>query len=57
MSSTADKLGFDSQNEKLFATVSRPHLEPTQYPIQMAQGTISLEVKPPRLEAGHSTYI
>jgi hypothetical protein len=41
--------------KKLLTIVSRPPPEPTQSPKQLVAGTISPEVKTPRLEAGYST--
>jgi hypothetical protein len=38
----------------LFTTASRPALGPTQPPIQLVQGTLSLGVKRPKREADHS---
>jgi hypothetical protein len=50
-------LGFDSlwgPGIFLFTTASRSALEPTQPPIQWAPRAISLGVKRPEREAGHS---
>jgi hypothetical protein len=50
-------LGFDSRRELgifLFTTVSRTALGSTQPPIQWVAGTLSLGVKRPGREAGHS---
>jgi hypothetical protein len=38
----------------LFTTASRPHLEPTQPPIQWVPGALSLGLKRPQCEADHS---
>jgi hypothetical protein len=38
----------------LFSTSSRPALGPTQSPIQLLLGALSLGVKPPGREADHS---
>jgi hypothetical protein len=50
-------LGFDSQRGLgifLFTTASRPALGPTMLPIQWVPGALSLGVKRPGHEAGHS---
>jgi hypothetical protein len=38
----------------LFATASSPVLGPTQHPNQLLRGTLSLSVKRPGRESGHS---
>jgi hypothetical protein len=50
-------LGFDSRRGLgifLFTTASRTALEPTQPPIQLVPGVLSLGVKRPGREADHS---
>jgi hypothetical protein len=50
-------LGFDSRRGLgifLFTTASGTALGPTQPPVQWVQGALSLGVKWPRREAGHS---
>jgi hypothetical protein len=50
-------LGFDSRRGLeifLFTTASRTALGPTQHPIQWVTGALSLWVKRPGREAGHS---
>jgi hypothetical protein len=52
-----DYRGFESRQGLgifLFTTASRPALEPTQPPIQLIQGALSLVVKRPGREAHHS---
>jgi hypothetical protein len=52
-----DGRGFESRQELgifLFATASRPALDPTQTPIQWVAGDLSLGVKRPGSEADHS---
>jgi hypothetical protein len=51
-------LGFDSRwglGIFLFVTLSRTALGPTQPPLQLVPGALSLEVKRPGREADHST--
>jgi hypothetical protein len=52
-----DDKRFDSRQGLgmfLFTTASRPDLRPTQPPIQLLAGTLSLKVKRPGREADHS---
>jgi hypothetical protein len=52
-----DDRRFESRQELgifLFTTASRPALGPTQPPIKWVSGALSLEVKRPGREAGHS---
>jgi hypothetical protein len=51
-----ERSGFDSQQGLrifLFITMSKPALEPTQSPIQLVPGALSLRVKRPELKADH----
>jgi hypothetical protein len=53
----AGRTGFDSWQGKRFFSfpVSRPAVGPTQRPIQWVPGAISMEVKQPGRDAGHSS--
>jgi hypothetical protein len=55
-----DDQGFESRQGLrifLFSTVSRLALGPTQPPIQLVAGALSLGVKRPGREADHSLYL
>jgi hypothetical protein len=53
----AGRLGFDSRQGQgilLFATASRPSLEPTQPTVHLVPGVLSLRAKRPNRETHHS---